>query len=354
MDQPLPETPESPFCKSIPHLHRVFDSGMMRDLKDCPRKFYYRYVLGYQPVGDRHPLIFGIWVHKALETFDVRQAAGDDYKTALRAAIRFCLEASTTYEEEEACTGCGGHKGEPTDIVCGQCGSSSWESVRRPIFYPGDGKTRNRFTLVRTIVWYCEHYKNDVLETLILPNGEPALELAFHLSLPLLSPDGDPYLYVGHIDRLVREKPHGTAAVVDRKHTATTISDQYFRKYAPDNQMSGYLTGAKVFTGEPVKRVIIDAAQVAGSFTRFARGYAPRTEAFLDEWIKDLTYYIGQAEKFAKDGYWPQNDLACHHYGKCEFRDDVCSRCPSVRDRWLNDKSKFTKVSWNPLKSRDA
>ena len=66
-----------------------------------------------------------------------------------------------------------------------------------------NSKIRTRYYLVRALVWYLEHYKNDPCETVILPSGKPAVELSFRVPLPI-EVGGVSLLLCGHIDRAVR------------------------------------------------------------------------------------------------------------------------------------------------------
>ena len=41
--------------------------------------------------------------------------------------------------------------------------------------------SRTKETLVRSVVWYLDEYKDDPLKTAMLPDGKPAVELSFML-----------------------------------------------------------------------------------------------------------------------------------------------------------------------------
>ena len=187
----------------------------------------------------------------------------------------------------------------------------------------------------------------DPAKTVQLANGKPAVELSFKLELETGPVGGVPYILCGHLDRVV-EYAEGTY-VMDRKTSSTTISSYYFDQFDPDNQMSLYTLASKVIYATPVKGVIIDAAQIAVGFTRFARGFTYRTETQLDEWLKDTKYWMDEAGDLAKHGHWPMNDKSCHKYGGCHFR-SVCSKSPEMREVFLN--SGFVKQPWNPLVPR--
>ena len=138
-----------------------------------------------------------------------------------------------------------------------------------------------------------------------------------------------PYLLCGHLDKVVSFL--GDTFVLDHKTTKSTIGSYYFDQYEPNNQMTLYTIAGRVIFHAPVKGVIIDACQSAVSFSRFERGLTYRTQAQLDEWLKDLHYWFEQAERYATDEYWPMNDTSCFN---CDFNrhgKKICAKDPSVR-----------------------
>lgn len=303
----------SSFSSHLPTLQFAWDSTSLSALKECPRKYYYSIVLGYQPKRRSFHLDFGIFYHEALEAYDRAKANGADHDSACVAAVRRAL-------------------------------TSSWDpGLARP-WISGDNY-KNRYTLIRTIVWYLEQFADDPIETIILSNGTPAVELSFRYNFPhSFESVGEPAIFCGHLDRL--GSIGGGLWVVDRKTTQHAIDDNYFARYTPDNQMSGYSVAGKIVYNIPVQGVIVDAAQVLVTFSRFRRGFANRTQSQLDEWVRDTQYYMEQAEIYATRNYWPQNDKSCFNYGGCPYR-EICARSPEVRERWL--EAGFTKRIWDPL-----
>jgi hypothetical protein len=292
----------------------AYDSTTLGWLKECPRKYYYATIVGWRPKGEAVNLRFGSLYHGALELYDRRVANGASPEDAILDAIHYCLRE--TWDN-----------------------GAPWVS---------DHNSKTRENLIRSVVWYLDQFgASDPAKTIILSNGKPAVELSFKLNLNWGPQPDMPYLLCGHLDRLV-EYSSGTYAA-DRKTTGTTITPSYFEQYDPDNQMSLYTLAAKVIYNTPIKGVIIDAAQIAVGFTRFARGFTYRTEAQVEEWLVDLRFWFQQQAYFAEKDYWPMNDRSCHKYGGCPFR-KVCSKSPEQRDIWL--KSDYEIVPWNPLRPR--
>jgi PD-(D/E)XK nuclease superfamily len=291
-------------------LQFAWDSTSLSLLKACPRKYQYSILQGWAPRSESVHLTFGILYHNVLEVYDHRIAEGQPHDYAVKAAIKHCMIASREFKS--------------------------------------DDPNKNRFTLIRSAVWYLEQFKDDPFRTVKLANGKPAVEMSFRFALNVVTPDGEPYLYSGHLDRLAADT-HGDIFVMDRKTTKQTISSNFFDKFNPNNQMSGYTVGAKIAYHQPVKGVVIDGVQVAVTFSRFARGFSPRTPDQLDEWLDEVNYYIKMAEGFYKSDFWPMNDTACDMYGGCQFR-EICSKGGRLRDTWL--AASYVRRYWDPLKTR--
>lgn len=307
----------SSFSQINPHLQIAWDSTSLSSLKDCPRKYWYSIVFGVEPRQRSFHLTFGILYHQALEAYDLARANGSSHDTAVCIAIRRALR-------------------------------NSWDkALGRP--WNSGNQYKNRFTLIRTIVWYLEQFSEDIVETIILANGRPAVELSFRFDFPYTFSTGEPASICGHLDRI--GKVNGQPWILDRKTTQHEINDQYFERYSPDNQMSTYAFSGKIVYNIPVEGVIVDAAQVLVNSSRFRRGFAHRTPAQLEEWADDTTYWIAQADAFAKQNYWPMNDKSCFNYGGCPFR-PICTRSPEVRLDWLKDPTKYTARMWDPLQVR--
>jgi hypothetical protein len=318
-------TTESSFLPGT-KVQWAWDSTSLGWLKDCPRKYQYSMIEGWRLKGDQVNLTFGLLYHQALEYYD-KLAAGfldDDgiiqpreepvsHETRVRMVVKHVLNQS-----------------------------ASWHS---------DSTSKNRQNLIRSIIWYLDEFANDNLETIVLDNGRPAVELSFKMELdwgPQIATGiglgYKPYVLSGHLDRIVSFS--GGTYVTDRKTTGSTISADYFGRFDLDNQMSLYTIAAQVIFHTPVRGVIIDGAQIAVGFTRFARGMTYRTPAQSEEWLRDLRHWLRKAEEFAEANHWPMNDRACF---LCPFK-RVCSKDPRVREQFL--ESDFERRPWNPLEVR--
>jgi hypothetical protein len=248
---------------------------------------------------------FGSAIHKAMEHFHKRKAAGAEHDENLRATIR--------------------------------------ETVFSPVEVDS---YRNIGTLSRTIVWYLDQFKDDPAKVIILANGKPAVELSFRFQTDFLVGD-EPVILCGHLDRVV--SLNEAIWVNDYKTTKRGLYDDYFSSFSPDNQMTLYTLAARVVFDVPANGVLIDAIQIGVNFSRFQRGFTLRTPDQLDEWYEDLGVWLGQAELYATANHWPMNDTACGLYGGCTFR-GICSKDSALRQRFL--EASFVKRKWNPLEIR--
>jgi hypothetical protein len=113
--------------------------------------------------------------------------------------------------------------------------------------------------------------------------------------------------------------------------------------------MTGYTLGGKITFAQPVKGVMIDAAQVGVTFSRFARGTSLRSDDQLDEWLSQTAYWVKLATSYAEADFWPLNESSCDKYFGCPFR-PVCSKPPRQRETWL--KADYTHRLWDPLQIR--
>ncbi len=308
--------PPSPFIEGTA-FQWAWDSTSLGWLKECPRKYQYHMVEGRRSRGEAIHLEYGILYHGALEQYDRLKAIGMDHEEALRAVVRDVL--SLTWRD-----------GKP------------W---RGAIDLPSEDKAslKNRENLIRTIVWYLDKFKDDPAKT-VLRDGKPLVELHFQFEIDDGIAFNIPYSLCGYLDRIVEFQ--GQQFVMDRKTTTQTLGSYYFDQFDPDNQMSLYTVASQVAFHTPVKGVIVDAAQIAVGFSRFVRSFVFKTSDQIEEWLKDLKFWLRQAKRYAEANYWPQNDKSCHKYGGCPFR-EICSKSPSVRDKFL--ESAFERHPWNPL-----
>lgn len=290
---------ETPFAEGTDY-QTYWDSTSLGTLKECPRKYYYMMILGLRPKGTSMHLTFGAWLTEALEHY---------YKHRAKNLV---------HDEAMA--------------------EVALEALQKSYGWVTDDSYKNRYTLIRSIIWYLEQYRNDKAETLILQDGTPAVELSFKFQL-----NSDISL-CGHLDRVVTFQ--GETYIQDHKTTKSMPGPLYYAQYNPDTQMSLYSIAGQVILGSPVRGVMLDVIQVAVGFTRFDRGFTYRTPGQNEEWIADLRHWVEDSWRMADKKYYPMNDKSCNKFLGCQYR-EVCSRDASVRDIFL--KADYEYNPWNPV-----
>lgn len=302
---PVGSPAPSPFIEGT-NLQFALDSTSLGAAKKCLKFYKYTIIDGLRKKNESVHLRWGGEFASALEFHHKRIAEGLPYEEALDASIQDTF-------------------------------------IRTHEWHP-DHPKKNKDTLLRSIIWYLDAYKDDPAKTYILSNGKPAVELSFKLELPWDAAPGQPYILCGHLDKVVDYG--GDIFIMDQKSTGGNLGAFYFQDFNPHGQMSGYTFAGRVLFNIPVAGVIIDAVKVVAGYTEFARGFTMRTQSQLDEWITDTRQWTEIIKFSVEHNYWPMNDSSCHQYGGCAFR-EVCSQDPAVRNSYLS--TYFEKRIWNPL-----
>lgn len=305
----------SSFSRVLPGLQLAWDSVSTGAAKDCWRKYELSIVRGYQPRHESVHLRFGILLHEAKEEYDSAKAAGFSHDEAVILAVRRAMCAT-------------------------------WNRALRRPWDSGD-QYKNRYSLVRSIVWYFEEYKDDPIETVRLADGRAAVELSFSFPTGDTAGTGEPFYFAGHLDRV--GSLNGEIFDCDIKSSQHELNEKWHRQFSPHNQFTGYAFAMQVVYALPAKGVIVDGVQVGVTFTRFDRRLVYRDSAQIEEWLRGFRYLVRQAEQYARDSFWPMNETACDKYGGCPFR-IVCSHSPGARQQWL--ASDFIRRTWDPLQAR--
>lgn len=343
-------TTDGLFSRQQPAFQLSWDATSLTTFQTCPRKYQLSMIEGWRPKAPAAPLLFGGFLHAGLEHVDKLLHFGMERQAAVEAGVRYLLELTTVRQLEHIIHAEGE---EPSwQIVRNLTADEDYvpeEGVERIVFVPMDfgGDTlRTREKLVEALVNYYEQYQDDPLKTLEL-NGKPAIELSFSFHLPFPAQSGEPLLWCGHMDKLVQ---FGLSTMVlERKHTKSTIGSYYFDQYLMSDQILGYVLAGQIVFSTKVDGAIVEATQIAQSFTRTHRSPQYRTEEQMAEWLHNLRYWLGLAEHYARINFWPMNRASCNNYGGCHFR-SVCSLHPALRQGQL--ETHFHVDRWDPLKIR--
>lgn len=317
--------PNTSFSKASPYLQLAVDSTSLKAYKTCPRLYYYSIICGYQTKLESVHLTFGLLMHQSIEHYHHGKAQGLGHDDALDFALDWALRATWNREL-----------------------SRPWNS--------GDSY-KNRWTLVRTLVGYLDKYgDNDSLETVILANGKPAVELSFSFASGFVSRSrGEPFLLCGHLDRLALL--NSSAYIPDLKTTKSELNARYWASHNPSTQFGIYLLAGEIVYKLPVKGLIVDGAQVLVGESRFDRHLITKDQFQMEEfyrgterWLERMENNALEAERMAEpEMAYEMNEESCTKYMGCEFQ-KICSRSPGSRKQFL--ELEFKKRVWDPLQRR--
>lgn len=320
--------PNTSFSSRNPYLQLAVDSTSLGAFKTCPRYYYYTIILSYQPRAESVHLTFGLLIHGGTERYHHGKAEGKSHDDAVDMAVEWVLRE--TWDREL---------------------SRPWNS--------GDSY-KNRYTALRTLVWYLDKYgDNDALETVVLANGKPAVELSFSFDSGFSSrTTGESFLFCGHLDRLATL--NGVPYIPDVKTTKSELNARYWAGHNPSNQFGMYLLAGEIVYSLPVKGLIVDGVQVQVGNSKFERHLITKDEAQQGEFYTATGSWLQRMEDSAEAASseilgkdlalaWPMNETACSKFGGCEFQ-QVCSRSPVARQQWLD--TGFRRRVWDPLQRR--
>jgi hypothetical protein len=360
----------SPFSAHNPKLQTAWDATSLSALMQCPRYYQYTIIDGWR--GTNEHFEFGGYFASAVERFKKLLLQGISKHDATISTLRWVIEAtwdratgpwSGRYADTWRCKGSEPYRnakgnrakcpyarvGNFTEGIgpksCGVCGSPTAQERRWLSDYQG----KDRYNLVRLAAAYCDDAATSPRDgpfPYAFPNGQPAVELSVQIPLPYKTVHGEPYLLTGHLDSIMvfgDEK-----FIADNKTTARSLDTKYFAAYSPNTQVDTYdLIGSVLWPDLHLSGVLIEGAQVLRSGEiRLAIGPQHRSEEQREEFLREIDYWLGQAEKFATDSYWPMNRRSCW---QCDFK-SICSKSPSKRELFL--RSNFTVRKWNPLEER--
>lgn len=315
----------SPWSSVTPKFQLTWDSTSLGWLKTCPAYYHYQMILQVQPRTKGVHLMFGQLYALGTETYAKLRAGGLDHHAATRGMVKAVLLAAGSRDED-----------------------GTWTPWNPPADHR-DASIKNRYTLIRSLVWNVEDRLGSPFQVMRLADGRAAVELSFEF--PVFEVEGETISLAGHMDSIVENVESSTRErfVSDDKTTKSALNAQYFQQYSPGNQMSLYSVAGRVILNRPVSGVLVRGAQILVEGTRFVTQQINRTPQVLDEWMEDTKYWITKAREFAVANRWPRNDLACGNYGGCPFQ-KVCARIPSHRAAWLRED--FIHHQWNPALSR--
>jgi len=303
-------------------LQTAWDSTSLGEIQTCAYKYYLSIICGFVPTSLSPHLRFGLVYASAIELYARNRARDLSHEDCILESIRHALTAT-------------------------------WEArLNRP--WASDHLTKNRPMLIRALIEYFDKYtpETENFPALILPDGTPAVELSFTFETNYKTPFGGNYKICGHLDRL--SESENRKWVLDQKTTSMPLNAKYWQQFEVSDQVNLYFFAGQIIFPDRVAGLIIDATQITDKEINFERREINKTPAVVEEWYKEVAYWISFAEMCSKQSYWPKNRKSCMKgFMACEYI-EICGKCPNVRETWM--KSGFGKragAGWDPLISRD-
>lgn len=327
--------PRSPFVAASPNLQFAWDSVSITIAKECPRRYQYKMLEGWQSKNPNSAiaLAFGILVHSGIEGYHRLRTNGGTHEEATHIALQrltsdpLYVQLPTEDEVQDA------------KVIAAEDEENDGVDLR-------NSRVRTRYYLWRTLVWYFEHYRLDPMEVVTRSDGQPAVELSFCVPVGFALSDGTEVLLAGHLDKVVR---FNDQLYVSDIKTTKSITTAWRQEFDLSHQMSGYTFGGRVALEEPVHGVVIDGICLQVGAVKFARHFTQRSDGQLGEYIRDLRLLTDEYEHYAAEQYWPMRQSYCRF---CEFS-LVCRQPPEMRGGYLRQFFKQDKASaWNPLRPR--
>ena len=299
----------------IPTEHpswKIFDSSKVQEFQTCPRKYFYRYILGWTSEYPNNHLVFGSAIHKALEHLLLN---GYESKSISDAFDLFLEEYRSEFNEE-------------TD----------------ELFTP---KVPER--VLPALVEYCDYYKNDFEEFDVL-----FTEVAG--TVPL----ADDRVMHFRQDAICRKKSTGEIFSLEHKTLGATPSQRWAEQWDLKTQIGTYTHVLYcLFPREEVFGVVVNALGFLKTKFRFLRHPVRKTEESMNVWLWNTLYWLDQIHwhtALLKDcseddpvlRAFPMNTESCTKYYGCPFK-DFCSAWPNPLQHCDEPPSGFKVEWWNPL-----
>jgi hypothetical protein len=298
----------------------AWDATSLEMAQTCARKYYYRMILNIAPRATSVHLFFGQIYASCLEHYYLFRAEGLSHDDALFEVVSEALISSWNHERKDG--------------------------VRVPDTgqpYPFDHPAKTRSTLVRSIIWYLEEYEDDeIVQTHILENGKPAVELSFAVEFD------DDLFYCGHLDRAVLYG--GALYWADNKTSGKPVNDYWFRNFEMSNQFFGYTWAGQIVLHSPVRGGLIEGAYIAPGFTEFARKPIVFQQERIEEWRETAIESIRLMQSYTARRVFPMNLTSCDKYGGCPYK-ELCTSTPRVREHFLQSNYQTVPV-WSPATPR--
>lgn len=267
-----------PTKKFMPRFDRVepliLDATAITEYKDCPRRYFFKIVLGFTPKETAVYFTFGTAYHKFREELELNKG---DFKGAL-------LRALTYWDKTQG-----------DDPVVG---SSKFDFM-------------TRLRLMQSCKIGYEHYLKEKTQGII---EVLSVEQPFNVELK----PGTGHYTSGRFDQIIRR--HGKVWGRDFKTTSKPLA-YYERGCTPNDQFTRYTFAESLLTGERVQgqfiEVLFNAKGPKKSPTIENTGpvittfMVSRTDFEIADWLEDEIFLRDTIQKSREEDRWPKNEKSC-------------------------------------------
>lgn len=263
----------------------ILRQSELSDMDKCPRLYFFNWIAPTAGSIDNVHTKFGTLVHLGIETY-YKLKARRGHNIAVRVAVKRVLRASYGFVGENP---------------------------------------KTRYTLLRTVVFYTEHYKNQKLDAKQYA-GQAFVEYRLELDTQIPSFNGESWLISCGLDRVMEQSCSNY--IMDIKTTKMQLDDRYFAAFKRDVQTFTYTLAGNTIK-DPPEGLMIEGIQLLVNDTRFQRRPIDLPTQVVDDWAAhSLPLLLSQLNQAFTEGIWPQHLSSCNgRYGPCPHF-DTCHMTP--------------------------
>lgn len=299
-------------------MHWWINFSSLEILNACPRKAYYYFLRNLRSDNESDATLFGSAIHKGLEVW-----------YSLPSEMRILPDSAKKTAELYAA----GHKLEELQ-------EGTLEALRQfaikasPLNSLTDKDKRTPANGIKILQAYFKRYQNDVYSVMHDDKG-PMIERRFEFKL--WENDNHVINYFGTIDAVLLDQQINKLVVCDHK-TTSMLGNQFFDRFKPNHQYSGYVMGAKQVLDIDTDSFMINAIRVSATNPEFARQMTTRNDEDFAEMRINVIHAITNWCNFNLHNEFPMTaPTPCTNYGKCQYH-DLCSVPKNMREQIINVK----------------
>lgn len=287
--------------------HKIYDSSKLQEYMTCPRKYFYKYVLGWANEDPNIHLVFGEAWHRAMEVILWEGGGNEALEKAYARFIEYYRKSFTEIQD-----------------------GSNFPKV------PG--------SVIPALVQYTNQYavgKDELIATETAGTVPIAENRVMHYRLDSIYKGDKGYYSLEH-------------------KTGSRLSQAWLDQWTLKVQVGTYTHSLLcMYPQETTHGVIINGAIFRKKDTEFLRVPVRKTEAIMNAWLWNVNHLIDLVEwnmaelKEADDSEnilraFPMNTEACMNYGRmCEFH-DFCSNWANPLQRCEKPPIGYVQKWWNP------